>query len=98
VRVERHGEEVRIVGSRGDAHRVRAVMEYGALAVAALLAPARAAGLPLSEMWLSGPATGATSGLYAAQLNVRWCCHASLRRRLRGVPRSLASVLASTPR
>ena len=70
VRVERHGEEVRFIGSRGDAHRVRAVMEYGALAVAALLAPARAAGLPLSEMWLSGPATGATSGLYAAQLSV----------------------------
>jgi sugar (pentulose or hexulose) kinase len=70
VRVERHGEEVSFTGSRGDAHRVRAVMEYGALAVAALLAPARAAGLPLSEMWLSGPATGATSGLYAAQLSV----------------------------
>lgn len=70
VRVERNGEGVRFIGSRGDAHRVRAVMEYGALAVAALLAPARAAGLPLSEMWLSGPATGATSGLYAAQLSV----------------------------
>ena len=70
VRVERNGEGVRFIGSRSDAHRVRAVMEYGALAVAALLAPARAAGLPLSEMWLSGPATGATSGLYAAQLSV----------------------------
>jgi len=82
VRVARHGEEVRIVGSRGDAHRVRAVMEYGALAVAALLAPARAAGLPLSEMWLSGPATGATSGLYAAQLSVP-----------RGIPQMRADLL-----
>jgi len=56
VRVERHRGEVRFIGasdSRGDAHRVRAVI-----------------GLPLSEMWLSGPATGATSGLYAAQLSV----------------------------
>ncbi len=82
VRVERHGEEVRFTGSRGDAHRVRAVMEYGALAVAALLAPARAAGLPLSEMWLSGPATGATSGLYAAQLHVP-----------RGIPQLRADLL-----
>lgn len=82
VRVERHGEEVRFIGSRGDAHRVRAVMEYGALAVAALLAPARAAGLPLSEMWLSGPATGATSGLYAAQLSVP-----------RGIPQMRADLL-----
>ncbi len=85
VRVERHGEEVRFIGasdSRGDAHRVRAVMEYGALAVAALLAPARDAGLPLSEMWLSGPATGATSGLYAAQLSVP-----------RGIPQMRADLL-----
>lgn len=82
VRVERHGEEVRFTRSRGDAHRVRAVMEYGALAVAALLAPARAAGLPLSEMWLSGPATGATSGLYAAQLHVP-----------RGIPQLRADLL-----
>jgi sugar (pentulose or hexulose) kinase len=82
VRVERDGEEVRFTGSRGDAHRVRAVMEYGALAVAALLAPARAAGLPLSEMWLSGPATGATSGLYAAQLHVP-----------RGIPQLRADLL-----
>jgi len=82
VRVKRHGEEVRFIGSRGDAHRVRAVMEYGALAVAALLAPARAAGLPLSEMWLSGPATGATSGLYAAQLSVP-----------RGIPQMRADLL-----
>jgi sugar (pentulose or hexulose) kinase len=89
VRVERHGEEVRFSGTRdgagegrGDAHRVRAVMEYGALAVAALLAPARAAGLPLSEMWLSGPATGATSGLYAAQLSVP-----------RGIPQMRADLL-----
>ena len=57
-------------------------MEYGALAVAALLAPARAAGLPLSEMWLSGPATGATSGLYAAQLSVP-----------RGIPQMRADLL-----
>ena len=82
VRVERHGEEVRFIGSRGDAHRVRAVMEYGALAVAALLAPARSAVLPLSEMWLSGPATGATSGLYAAQLSVP-----------RGIPQMRADLL-----
>ena len=82
VRVERDGEEVRFTGSRGDAHRVRAVMEYGALAVAALLAPARAAGLPLSEVWLSGPATGATSGLYAAQLHVP-----------RGIPQLRADLL-----
>ena len=82
VRVERHGEEVRFIGSRGDAHRVRAVMEYGALAVAALLAPARSAGLPLSEMWLSGPTTGATSGLYAAQLSVP-----------RGIPQMRADLL-----
>jgi xylulokinase len=48
-----------------DAHKVRAVMEAGALAVAALLAPVRAAGLPLSEMWISGPATGAIGGRYS---------------------------------
>jgi xylulokinase len=47
------------------AHLVRAVMESGALAVAALLAPARAAGLPISEMWISGPATGAIAGPYS---------------------------------
>jgi len=52
------------------AHRVRAAIEHGALAVAALLAPARAVGLPLDEMWLSGPATGATSGLYGGQRSV----------------------------
>ena len=82
VRVERQGEEVRSIGSRDDAHRVRAVMEYGALAVVALLAPARAAGLPLREMWLSGPATGATSGLYAAQVIVP-----------RGIPQMRADLL-----
>jgi sugar (pentulose or hexulose) kinase len=48
-----------------DAHKIRAVMEAGALAVAALLAPVRAAGLPLSEMWISGPATGAIGGRYS---------------------------------
>ena len=47
------------------AHKVRAVMESGAVAVAALLAPARAAGLPLNEMWISGPATGAIGGPYS---------------------------------
>ena len=47
------------------AHRVRAVMEAGALAVVSLLAPARAAGLPLNEMWISGPATGAIGGPYS---------------------------------
>lgn len=82
VRVKRHGEEVRFTGSRGDAHRVRAVMEYGALAVVALLAPARAAGLQLNEMWLSGPATGATSGLYVAQGSVP-----------RGIPQMRADLL-----
>ncbi|CAB4851273.1 unannotated protein [freshwater metagenome] len=40
-------------------------MESGAVAVAALLAPARAAGLPLNEMWISGPATGAIGGPYS---------------------------------
>jgi xylulokinase len=49
-----------------DAHKVRAVMEAGAVAVAALLAPVRAAGLPLSEMWISGPATGAIGGRYSS--------------------------------
>jgi len=93
VRVERRGEEVQILERRAeadgtaderrsDAHRVRAVMEYGALAVAALLAPARAAGLPLREMWLSGPATGATSGLYTAQQSVP-----------RGIPQIRADML-----
>jgi hypothetical protein len=57
-------------------------MEYGALAIAALLAPARAAGLSLQEMWLSGPATGATSGLYAAQTSVP-----------RGIPQLRADLL-----
>ena len=49
-----------------EAHKVRAVMEAGALAVASLLAPVRAAGLPLSEMWISGPATGAIGGRYSS--------------------------------
>ena len=44
------------------AHLVRAAIEGGALAVAHLLAPAAAAGLQVSEMRLSGPATGATPG------------------------------------
>ncbi|MFZ9278604.1 MAG: FGGY family carbohydrate kinase [Candidatus Limnocylindrus sp.] len=93
VRVERRGEAVEISERsreaddavderRRDVRRVRAVMEYGALTVAALLAPARAAGLPLHEMWLSGPATGATSGLYAAQRSVP-----------RGIPQMRADVL-----
>lgn len=93
LRVERRGGEVRFIGTRdeasegvgegrGDAHRVRAAMEYGALAVVALLAPARAAGLPLNEMWLSGPATGATSGLYVAQGSVP-----------RGIPQMRADLL-----
>lgn len=50
--------------------RVRAAAEHGALAVEALLAPARAAGLPLGEMWLSGPATGATVGLHTTETQV----------------------------
>ena len=89
VRFERHGTAVRVREARdavskgvGDAHRVRAAMEYGALAIAALLAPARAAGLSLQEMWLSGPATGATSGLYAAQTSVP-----------RGIPQLRADLL-----
>jgi len=81
--VEESVEKGRATGHGGnDALRVRAAMEYGALAVAALLAPARAAGLPLSEMWLSGPATGATSGLYAEGLSVP-----------RGIPQMRADLL-----
>ena len=79
------GQEARAVGSgelRGPAHRVRPAIEHGALAVAALLAPALAAGLPLDEMWLSGPATGATSGLYVAQRSVP-----------RGIPQIRANLL-----
>ena len=79
------GHEVRAVEAgelRSPAHRVRAAIEHGALAVAALLAPARAAGLPLDEMWLSGPATGATSGLYVAQRSVP-----------RGIPQIRANLL-----
>lgn len=49
---------------------VRGAFEHGALAVEALLAPARAAGLPLDEMWLSGPATGATVGLHTTEAQV----------------------------
>jgi sugar (pentulose or hexulose) kinase len=44
------------------AHLVRAAIESGALAVAHLLAPAIKAGLQISEMRLSGPATGAAPG------------------------------------
>lgn len=44
------------------AHLVRAAIEGGALAVAHLLAPALAAGLHVSEVRLSGPATGAAPG------------------------------------
>jgi sugar (pentulose or hexulose) kinase len=44
------------------AHFVRAAIEGSALAVAHLLAPAREAGLTLTEMRLSGPATGAAPG------------------------------------
>lgn len=44
------------------AHLVRAAIEAGALAVAHLLAPAVDAGLQVSEMRLSGPATGAAPG------------------------------------
>jgi len=44
------------------AHFVRAAIEGSALAVAHLLAPARDAGLTLTEMRLSGPATGAAPG------------------------------------
>jgi sugar (pentulose or hexulose) kinase len=54
----------------GGVQRVRAAAERGALAVEALLAPARAAGLPLDEMWLSGPATGATVGLHTTETHV----------------------------
>lgn len=43
-------------------HLVRAAIEAGALAVAALLAPARNRGLRLDVMRLSGPATGAVGG------------------------------------
>ena len=44
------------------AHLVRAAIEGGALAVAHLLAPAIEAGLQVSQMRLSGPATGAAPG------------------------------------
>lgn len=44
------------------AHLVRAAIEGGALAVAHLLQPAIAVGLHVSEMRLSGPATGAAPG------------------------------------
>jgi hypothetical protein len=44
------------------AHLVRAAIEGGALAVAHLIAPAIEAGLRISEMRLSGPATGAAPG------------------------------------
>ena len=44
------------------AHLVRAAVEGGALAVAHLLSPAIEAGLQISEMRLSGPATGAAPG------------------------------------
>ena len=48
--------------AHGPAHLVRAAIEGGALAVAHLLAPAIGAGLPVDEMRLSGPATGASPG------------------------------------
>jgi sugar (pentulose or hexulose) kinase len=44
------------------AHLVRAAIEGGALAVAHLITPAIEAGLHISEMRLSGPATGAAPG------------------------------------
>lgn len=43
-------------------HLVRASIEAGALAVAALLAPARELGMSVEVMRLSGPATGAVGG------------------------------------
>ncbi|MGI9096172.1 MAG: xylulokinase [Candidatus Limnocylindrus sp.] len=43
-------------------HLVRAAIEGGALAVAALLAPARERGLHIDTLRLSGPATGAVGG------------------------------------
>ncbi|NBO52057.1 MAG: hypothetical protein EBU83_01270 [bacterium] len=46
----------------GPEHFVRAAIECGAIAIANLLAPARAAGLPIDEIRLSGPATGAAPG------------------------------------
>ncbi|MEY3683429.1 MAG: family of carbohydrate kinase, C-terminal domain, partial [Chloroflexota bacterium] len=44
------------------AHLVRAAIEGGALAVAHLIAPAIEAGLHVTEIRLSGPATGAAPG------------------------------------
>jgi len=76
------------------AHRLRAAMEHGALAVAALLAPARAAGLPLHEMWLSGPATGATSGLHAQVARVPRALQ-QMRADLLGVPVVLPRISES---
>ena len=43
-------------------HLLRAAIEGGALAVAALLAPARERGLKIETLRLSGPATGAVGG------------------------------------
>ena len=91
VRVELNGDGPQFVGESdgsgglsGEARRIRAAMEYGALAVTALLEPARALGLPLDEMWLSGPATGAAPGLYAAQHEVP-----------RGIPQLRADLLGA---
>jgi xylulokinase len=82
------GEAVAVEADRGRAHgaiRVRAAMERGALAVELLLAPARAAGLPLHEMWLSGPATGATNGLLAATARASYAIK-QMRADILGVP------------
>ena len=53
---------VGITAAHRPAHFVRAAIEGGALAVAHLLTPALKAGLTLTEMRLSGPATGAAPG------------------------------------
>ena len=53
---------VGIADHHRPAHFVRAAIEAGALAVAHLLAPAREEGLVVTEMRLSGPATGAAPG------------------------------------
>ena len=51
-----------VVASHRPEHLVRAAIEGGALAVAALLAPARERGLHIDTLRLSGPATGAVGG------------------------------------
>jgi xylulokinase len=56
-------------GHESPMHLVRAAIEAGALAVASLLNTARDAGLPIDEVRLSGPATGASGGPLSGAVN-----------------------------